>query len=184
METPLGKKLLTKITTKLELLMGLLSQIEENPNDSTINKMSRSFNRLTTSGKFLKDITRELTVFSGLFSELYVKFTSLERRYKIKYEKLESKNILRKEDLLDIEDDISKGYDEYISADIDSLIKKTTEELRDNDLIDKVVEYKDKAKKVAEKYSNEHEKTQGGKRKKNKTKKKSKKSKRKTRRLI
>ena len=180
METPLGKKLLTKITVKLELLMGLISQIEENPDDTTFNKISRSLNRGMGSANYLKDITRELTVFSGLFSELYVKFSSLERRYKIKYKKLENKNILLQEDLIKIEEDISKGYDKYISADLDDLINKTTEQLQENDLMDKVVDYKNKAKKVAEKYSNEHEKKQGGRRK---TKNKSKKSKRKTRRF-
>ena len=104
MTKSLGKGILKKIIRKLELITGLLSEVETDPNKnaSRLGKIKRSMNRNFYGTYYINELTRELVVFQGLFSTLNTKFDKLRDSYNTKINGLKNRKILTDDDIVDI----------------------------------------------------------------------------------
>lgn len=175
MEKGLGKGILKKIVRKLELITGLLSEVEKDPNKkaSRLGKIKRAMNRNLYGNYYINELTRELTVFQGLFSTLNTKFQMLRMSYNTRLNMLKNRKIITDDDIDDIKSEVDNLFSQFVSMDIEDILVQNTNQLKENDLMNNVYDYVKNSEEVAQKYINEkndaRDDKSGG---KNKTKKK------------
>ena len=172
MTKSLGKGILKKIIRKLELITGLLSEVEtdSNKNATRLGKIKRSMNRNFYGTYYINELTRELVVFQGLFSTLNTKFDKLRDSYNTKINGLKNRKILTDDDIVDINEEVDILFSKFVSMDIDDALSNNTKQLKDSNLMENVYEYVSKSKEVAKKHiedkkvENEDSDKKGGKR--------------------
>lgn len=154
MTTSLGHGILKKIIRKLELITGLLSEVEVDPNknSSRLGKIKRAVNRNIYGNYYINELTRELVVFQGLFSTLNTKFEKLCDSYNTKINGLKNRKILTDDDIVDINEEVDILFSKFVSMDIDNAVSNNTKQLKDSNLMEDIYEYVSKSKEVAKKY--------------------------------
>ena len=157
MEKSLGKGILKKIIRKLELITGLLSEVEKDPNKkvSRLGKIKRAMNRNFYGNYYINELTRELTVFQGLFSTLNTKFQMLRMSYNTRLNMLKNRKIITDDDMVDIKSEVDNLFSQFVSMDIEDILLQNTNQLKDNDLMNNVYDYVKNSEEVAQKHINE-----------------------------
>lgn len=141
--------ILNKISQKIELITGLIKDVDMDKNRSRIQKVASSFYR-NMYGKYYRDeLTSELTTFNALFLSFQEKFKVLERSYRTKLKKLKISEIITEENTIQIDETIDGLYKEFIDKNIDGLISNTITAIEKEGLVEQMNMYVEKTSEVA-----------------------------------
>jgi len=152
MKAKLEKGILNKISQKIELITGLIKDVDMEKNRSRFQKVASSFNRNMYGKYYSQELTRELTMFNALFFSFQEKFKILERSYQTKLRRLKISEIITEENTIQIDETIDGLYKEFIDKNIDGLISNTKTAIEKAGLVEQMDKYVEKTTEIASKH--------------------------------
>ena len=148
----LEKGILNKISQKIELITGLIKDVDMDKNRSRIQKVASSFYRNMYGKYYRQELTSELSTFNALFLSFQEKFKVLERSYRTKIRRLKISEIITEENTIQIDETIDGLYKEFIDENIDGLISNTKSAIEKAGLVEQMDMYVEKTTEVAAKH--------------------------------